>query len=79
MALCSSVAVAHAKWDDDKRPRMDEKRMRERIELIKMWKLTKVQFTGQVVGFLIIYIRVGVGIGQTQKIHIIKNQGQDLI
>ncbi len=48
MALAmGSVTVAHAKWgegrrSDRPRDKQDHARMRERIELIKMWKLTEV-------------------------------------
>ncbi len=37
----TSVAVAHAEWGEGRRDRGDKQRMMERVELIKMWKLTE--------------------------------------
>lgn len=45
--VLTSVATAHAKWGEgrggeEKRKKADEKQMRERVELMKMWKLIEV-------------------------------------
>ena len=37
----TSVAVAHAEWGNGRRDKGDKQKVRDRVEFIKMWKLTE--------------------------------------
>lgn len=39
--VLTSVALAHAEWGKSRHDKGDRQKMRERVELIKMWKLTE--------------------------------------
>lgn len=39
--VLTSVALAHAEWGKGRHDKGDKQKMRERVELIKMWKLTE--------------------------------------
>ena len=39
--VLTSVAIAHAEWGMGRHDKGDKQKMKERIELIKMWKLTE--------------------------------------
>jgi Spy/CpxP family protein refolding chaperone len=39
--VLSSVTIAHAEWGKGKHGKVDKQKMKDRVELIKMWKLTE--------------------------------------